>query len=679
MALAYMGRILMVDLSTGEVRSEGVPDEVYEKYLGGMGLAAFVLSRHIPPGADALGPENMLGFLPGLLTATGSQFTGRWMVVGKSPLTGGWGDANCGGTFAPAIKRCGYDGIFFHGISERPVYLYVKGARAELRDAGTLWGKDAVEAEERLMEEHGPRARVALIGPAGERLSLISGVCNDRGRIAARSGLGAVMGSKRLKALVLDGKQRVKVYNRPLMQELSRKCNWWVNLQPPHFPGASLGYSGSLLGIIPTQMAIDGLLYKLMLKEWGTGAMNRMSIGMGDSPLKNWGGSTKDFGVRRARTVDPDLIREVEREKYHCYSCPLGCGGICSLKGEYAETHKPEYETVLALGGLCMNEDADSIFYLNEVLNRAGMDTISAGGTAAFAIECFENGILTREDTGGLELTWGNSEAIIALIKQMIAREGLGDILADGTKMAAQRIGRGSERFAIHAGGQEPAMHDGRNDPGFNLHYSVEPPPGRHTIGSQLYYEMFHLWKRVKGLPKIRMFYLKDEKYTLDRDKSQAAAACSMYMNLANSAGLCLFGLFLGVERIPVFEWLNAATGWNKTPEQYMEIGARIQTLKQAFNVRQGVDPASYKMHARALGRPPLEHGPNKGRSVEIERMMHDYWEIMGWDPLSGRPTPEGLLRMGIEDVWEDSQEDVRAPRRRARAEEFLEIPDSDI
>jgi len=226
--------------------------------------------------------------------------------------------------------------------------------------------------------------------------------------------------------------------------------------------------------------------------------------------------------VKKSRKISPDLIKDTEIVKYHCYSCPLGCGGICAAKGKYTRIHKPEYESILALSGLCMNEDLDSVYYLNELLNRAGMDTISAGATAAFAIECYEKGILTKEDTGGLELTWGNTEAIVALIKKMINREGIGDLLADGTKIAATKIGKGSIEFAIQAGGQEPAMHDGRNDPGFNVHYSLEPTPGRHTLGAHLYYEMFQLWKRVKGLPKPSPLYTKASKYKIDTERPES-------------------------------------------------------------------------------------------------------------------------------------------------------------
>ncbi len=647
----YMGKILLVDLGTKEIHEEQIPDEIYENYLSGMGLATHILYNRIPAGADPLGPDNILGFVSGLLTGTGSLFSGRWMVVGKSPLTGGWGDANCGGTFSPAIKRCGYDGIFFRGISKKPVYLYVNDRKAELKDASDFWGKDAVETEELLLEKAGPGARAAVIGPAGEKLSLISGVCNDKGRLAARSGLGAVMGSKRLKAVVLDGNKRIRPYDREALQKLSRKCNKWVQFQLPLGPGVAIGYLGTLLRILPTAMAMDGMVYKMLLRKWGTGGMNQMSPEWGDAPVKNWKGSSVDWPMKRSKSADPDMVKKHERIKYHCYACPLGCGGICSLNGKYAETHKPEYESVLALGGLCMNEDSDSLFHINEILNRAGMDTISTGATVAFAMECYENGILTKKETDGLELTWGNTNAMIALIHKMINREGIGDILADGSRVAARKIGKGAERFAVHAGGQEPAMHDGRQDPGFALHYSVEPTPGRHTIGAGLYYEMFQLWKKVKGLPKMWPFeiYHKNKKYRATKDQAKAAAACSQYMNVVNGSGLCMFGTFIGIKRTPTFDWLNAATGWNRTPEEYMKIGQRIQTVKQAFNVKHGIDPRANVLSGRAVGIPPQAEGANKGRTVDISKMMSDYWELFGWDAHTGMPGEETLNRLGIE------------------------------
>ena len=641
MGKAMMGKVLHVDLAAHEIREEDISTRTYERHLAGQGLAARLLSERIPVGTDPLGDGNILAFAAGLLTGTGSFFSGRWTLAGKSPLTGGWGDSNCGGTLAPAIKRCGYDAILFSGRSQTPVYLLVRDGRAELRNAADLWGKDTTDTEEALIARHGRGARVAAIGPAGEKLSLIAGVCNDRGRIAARSGLGAVMGSKKLKALVLDGKRRIEVHDREEMKRLSGSCGKWVRFQPPFLPGPAAAYVGSLMRVLPMQMAQDGLLYKILLSKWGTVSMNQMSVEMGDAPIMNWKGSCADWPPSLSRSVNPDALVARQKVRYHCYSCPLGCGGICTT-AKYAETHKPEYETSLALGGLLMNGDLESIFTMNEMLNRAGMDTISAGGTAAFAIECYEKGLLTKNDTDGLELTWGNTEAVIALIGRMISREGIGDLLADGSRMAAKRIGRGAEAFAIHAGGQELPMHDGRNDPGYALHYAAEPTPGRHTLGSQMYYEMFRLWKRAKDLPKPAPLYFKAAKYDPSPEAAAKAAACSRYMNVANGAGLCLFGLFMGADRIPVFEWLNAATGWSKSPEEYLEIGGELQTIKQRFNVNHGIDPVSFRPSDRAIGRPPQERGANRGRTVAIEKLMSGYWREFGWDEETGRTVEAG-------------------------------------
>ena len=648
---SYMGKVLWVDLSTGRITTEAIPDDIYHRFLSGTGLAAWLLYRRIPAKADPLGPDNILGFVSGILTASGSLFTGRWMVVGKSPLTGTWGDANCGGNLAPAIKGCGVDAIFFTGQGNRPVYLYADTKGAELRDASHLWGRDAVETERVLVEEYGSkqRVRVACIGMAGERRSLISGIVNHGGRLAARSGLGAVMGAKGLKAVVLCGAQRVQVHDRKAMKTLSLACNNHVAFQPPFLNGTMTAYLGALMRMLPAQMELDGMLYKIMLSKWGTVNQNQMAIEIGDAPVMNWKGSNRDFGLDKSKLIDPDKFTEPVVAKYFCYSCPLGCGGITLAPDGKTEAHRPEYESTIALGGLCLNEDADSIYYLNELLNRAGMDTISVGGTVAFAIECFEKGLLTATDTDGLKLTWGNTKAIVRLVEKMVKREGIGDLLADGAKRAAKKIGRGAETMAIHAGGQELGMHDGRYDPGFALHNVVEPTPGRHTIGAYMYYEMFQLWQVIPDLPDPSLIYLKHSKYRENREKAVMGAACSQYMNVVNGAGCCLFGAFMGAHRIPVFDWLNAATGWGHSPEAYLIVGHRIQTVKQLFNIKQGVKPTDIRLSKRVIGDPPQTEGANKGVTVPLEKLRRYYWSTMGFDPQSGVPTPECLASLNLE------------------------------
>lgn len=645
MPFGYMGKVLWVDLNTSSIYEEAIPDSVYQDFLSGIGLAAYLLYREIPPQADPLGPNNVLGFVSGLLSSTNSLFTGRWMAVAKSPLTGTWGEANCGGTLASAIKRSGYDGIFFKGISPYPVYLLIDD-QPELVDARPLWGLDTVETEVRLRAAH-PGSAVACIGPAGEKCSLIAGITNDGGRLAARSGLGAVMGAKGLKAVVLLGRHAVQVSDKEAMRKLSSRFYSTVRTDVPLPPGRFTKYLGALMRILPVQMAQDGMLYKWMLKRWGTISMNQVGVEMGDAPVQNWRGSNETFPMKRSASSNPDNIIRYEKKKYHCRACALGCGGIVHHP-KSGETHKPEYETVLSWGGLQDNVDLDSIFVINDKLNRAGMDSISAGATVAFAIECVERGLIKKEMLDGIDLRWGNSQAIIQILDRMIAREGIGDLLADGSRAAAMKIGPDAMQYAAQAGGQELAMHDGRNDPGFALHAVVEPMPGRHTNGAQLYYEMFQLWKVLPKLPKIPKFYPKAEKYRATQTQAEAAVACSRFSQVINGAGICLFGAFIGASRMPVFEWLNAAAGWNYSPQEYMRTGARIQALKQLFNAREGI-PLRHAINLRAIGLPPMTHGANRGVTLDMDRMVKEYWACSGWHTETGEPLPETLAELGLD------------------------------
>ncbi len=371
----YMGKVLWVDLSSGKIEEETIPDSVYEKYLSGLGLGAYLLYSRMPVNADPLGPENVLGFLSGLLTGTGSLFTGRWMVVGKSPLTGGWGDANCGGNFSPSIKRCGYDGIFFKGVSKKPVYLFVDKGRAEIKDASRFWGMDTVETEKALIKQADcKKPRVACIGPAGEKLSLISGISNDLGRMAARSGLGAVMGSKKLKAVVLGGAGRIKSHSPDKIKKLSKTCNASVKEQWQFVKGIMSAHIGTLLRVLPGQIAIYDKMYIPMLDKWGTTSMNQISIEMGDSPIKNWKGSNKDFGTEKSEPLNPDVFTDCVIVKYHCYSCPLGCGSraLLSIWENDGEVIVYDSKTLEIVKRLPMNKPVGKYNVYNKIHRSEG-------------------------------------------------------------------------------------------------------------------------------------------------------------------------------------------------------------------------------------------------------------------------------------------------------------------
>lgn len=655
----YTGKILNVNLTDRTCKTEVISDSIYEKYLSGVGLASYLLYKRIPRNADPLGPENILAFTSGMLTGAGTLFTGRFTVSCKSPLTGTWGDANCGGQFAPAIKRCGYDGIFISGISDKPVYLYVDNTVAELRDASELWGLDAIETEETLQKNASKKIpAIACIGPSGENLSLISGICNDRGRIAARSGVGAVMGSKKLKAIALAGTRPVKYIDVEGVKALSKALGTSIKeAKPVPVPGFGMRYLGKMASKNDEVTVSDSDPVPMLaglFKKWGTGGMNQKSIEEGDSPLKNWSGSREDYPKKLSKQFNPDVVGKKEISKYHCYSCPIGCGAICKIDdiSEFKETHRPEYETALAFGGLLLNKDLDTVLFINEYLNRAGMDTISAGGTVAFAIECYEHGIITKEDTGGIELTWGNSKGIREIVKLMVKREGFGNVLADGSKKASEIIGKNSDRFAIHAGGQELAMHDGRLDPGFAVHYSVEPTPGRHTVGAFQYYNAYRLWDLDPTLPKPQEKYAVKDHFEANLENAKKLTANSHYKMVIDGCGACLFAGNLGPS-FPIFKYINSVAGWDKTPHDYLEIGQRIQTTRQMFNIKQGIDPRMNRLSPRAYGDPPLTKGPNAGATVPVNEYMSFFWKAEGWDPLTGIPSEETLKKLDINDVVE--------------------------
>jgi len=651
MSFGYMGKILFIDLTHRKIWSEKVSEDIYDKYLSGIGIGAYIIYNRIPKKADPLGPENILGFVSGVLTGTGTFFTGQWTVVSKSPLTGGFGAATGGGNFSNAIKRSGYDGIFVQGQSDHPVYIYINDKETEIRNADEIWGKDSVQSENELLEIiHDKKARIAVIGQAGERQSLISGICNDRGRMVAGSGLGAVMGSKKLKAIVVSGKKAISQYDKQSVKTLSKSILPFVKKKLPVLVnGSMLAYLGRFIRHLPFHYAIDCITFKFGLQRWGTLFQTQLLLESGEAPIKNWLGTIEDFNLEQSNKLNADRFMERQIKSYRCISCPLGCGGICAMNEKYTETHKPEYETVIALGSLILNNDLEKILYWNELLNRAGMDAISVGETIAFAIECFERGIISLEDTNGLTLKWGDTTVIEMLIEQMIHRDGFGELLADGVCEASKKFGLSSHPFAIHAGGQELSMYDPRNEPGYAIHYSAEPCPGKNISGNQIAYERYQLWTKIDILPKPSSLVHKSEKYTAIKKKAFVAAACSDYMNLINASGLCMMAANFGCSTIPIFEWLNAVTGWQKTPEDYMHIGRRIQHIKQAFNVKQDIAPRQFIMNGRVSGRPPQTKGANAGRTIHTEALMKAYWSIYGWDSETGVPVNSVLKAFGID------------------------------
>jgi aldehyde:ferredoxin oxidoreductase len=594
----YMGKILFVNLSTGEIKEETPDESLYRDYIGGYGIGARILYDRMKPGVDPLGPDNILGLLTGPLTGTPATLGTRYAAVAKSPITGGWGDANSGGSFGPYLKFAGYDAVFFNGISEKPVYLLIDNGKAELKDASHLWGKDCYETEDALKAEHGNDVESVSIGPFGEKLALISCIITERGAAAGRSGLGAVMGSKRLKAVAAKGNQEVPIADKEKANQI-RRDHVATMRKPPEGGGKS---------------------FLERFHTYGTTDLTARSAHSGDTPVKNWGG----VGIVELPDVEglkgEAAIANIDR-RVGCWHCPIACQGrLKEGTGEYkypAGIRRIEYETQATFGTNCLNNNTESLNMVNHICNSYGVDTISGGSIIAFAIECYENGILTKEDTEGIELTWGNHRAIVDMTWKMAKREGLGDILADGVKVAAEKIGKGAEKYAVHIGGQELGMHDpkliGRPDNPAAARYLMDATPGRHT---------------------------------------QGFGPSGFGGHITNAAGLCLFGSFgvPGAQDV-TRDFMKAVTGLDRSWDDLQKIAERIVNIRHAFNLREGIIEKEWSVHPRIIGNPPQTEGPLAGVTADIEKQVNDNLKKLDWDLKTTKPSKKKLLELGLDDI----------------------------
>lgn len=616
----YMGRMLFVNLTTGDIWEEELTRDLQDDFLGGYGIGARILYSRMKPKADPLGPDNIVGFVTGPLTGTPAITGNRWVVVAKSPLTHTWGDANCGGTFGPALKRSGYDAVFVEGAADKPVYIYIEDRKVEIRDASAFWGKETWEAEAMLKADHGgTNPQAALIGPGGEKLSLISAVMNDEGRAAGRSGLGAVMGAKMLKAVVAGGTHQIPLGRETEMRKVRKEANKAMIKRP---------------------------VWKFM-SRYGTTGITGGSAVSGDSPVRNWGGvGIVDFP--NAEPIGMGLVDTYKEKSYGCWQCPISCGAIVEVKdGPYkVRGHKPEYETTGGFGTLLLNDNPESIIYLNDLCNRAGLDVISVAGTVAFAIECVEHGILSRQDVNGLDLKWGDHESIVQLVKDMIDRKGIGDLLADGVKVASEKIGKGSDAYAIHVHGQELPMHDPRLSPGYATTYMLDATPGRHTQGGS------HALEEGTLIPELGITQKLADKYNY-KGKGKTHKTMSSYVHVVNAAGVCLFGDMCSTPE-DLRQFLSEGIGEELTIERMLEIGERIATLRTSFNVREGIIPMEIQVPNRMIGVPPQTAGPLEGVTIDLKTQNEDYLSAMGWDSKTGIPTRERLVALGLSDVADD-------------------------
>jgi len=615
----YNGKMLFVNLTSGEIWEEELTDEVAADFIGGYGIGGKVLYDRMKPGADPLGPDNILGFVTGPLSGTGAVMGGRYAAVCKSPVTGGWNDSNSGGFFGPELKKAGYDAVFVLGAAAQPVYLWIQDGKAEIRAAGKIWGTDTAEGLAALIEETGERRlRAALIGPAGENLSLMALIMNDEHRALGRGGSGAVMGAKRLKAVAVRGTQQVPVADAEKLKEVNKSIRDAVK----NGPTAQLLQYFSQLG--------SGM---------GTSAFALS----GDTPVKNWkGAGGVDFNKEQAQRLDAAAMDPQYRtKKYACAACMIGCGADYEVKdGQWplAHTYRPEYETMASFGTLLLNANAESIIKCNDICNRYGFDTISMGATIAWAIECCEQGIFSKEDTEGIDLQWGNAEATVAMTQAVADRKGFGTVLYSGSQAAATQSGKGAEYLQTVRGIELP-MHDPKLAPGYARTYYTDPTPGRHVKGGT------HPNQAGRA-----------DKYEYG-DTGARDLRMTGFNELVQVSGLCLYSAFIMRDMAP--RLLEAVAGMVVDEAAQIAILKRTMGIRHAFNLREGINPLDIEMPPRSVGEPPLEEGPLKGVTVDYKLLARNFFQAMEWDPDTARPRREALEALGgmegvIRDLYGD-------------------------
>jgi len=620
----YMNRYLLIDLNKNKINEFDFDDNTKREYIGGYGIGCKYIYENQKPGVDPLGEENILSFMTGPVNGTTIPGSPRYTVCGKSPLTKTWGDSNSGGSFGPMMKKAGFDGVFFSGIAEEPVYLLLENGEARLVSASSIWGKDTYETEDILKEKYGKKAEVACIGKAGEMKTLISCIVNRKGKVAGRGGMGAIMGSKKIKAIVALGDMKVPIVDKDLFSEARKK---FINDIKNDYGDAEWAKAG------------------------GTPTFTEWCLEEQDSPIKNWSGILADMG--NYDELRYDNIKKYIVKKETCSGCPIACWDRSMInEGKFSlkeMVHTPEYETGAAFGSNCLNTNYESIIKCNDICNRYGIDTMSTGAIIAFTIECFEKGILSKKDTDDLELTWGNYDSIVKLTEKIARREGFGKVLADGVRVASLEIGKDSKEFAMHVGGQELSYHDSRWDPSLAITYAYNPTPGRHTQAIQ---DLGH--KDIENaFPGVDFSMCGGENKNTYTGRAKSIRIQTNIQHSTNATGMCWFA-FQSTDFATHMKYLSAITGWDIDVEGYNTIGERIMNLRQAFNLREGINQLDYKIPKRMLGMPPLKEGKTKDITLDFDLMTKEFYEEMDWDLKTSRPSKSKLKKLGLDWLIKD-------------------------
>jgi aldehyde:ferredoxin oxidoreductase len=622
----YWGKILRVDLTGGRTWVEEIDEATYRLYPGGKALAAYLLLKNLPRAADPLGPENVLALAEGLLTGAPLSTATRFTAAARSPLTGGYGESEAGGFWGAELKMAGWDAIVVTGRSARPVYLEITDDAAELRDGAHLWGRDPEEVQAAVRGEVGDKlARVLQIGLGGENRVRFAAITHDLRHYNGRTGMGAVMGSKNLKAIAVRGSRKVLdlAHDPQTLSELGRKLAKQVKEHPQSWdlqvkgtPGLTRGLNAG--GILPTR--------------------NFRSGGFESAEDLTWETYEKEiFTARRS-----------------CYACAVRCKREVRVADRYQVSEAwggPEYETVAGFGSDCGINDLQAIAKANELCGRYTLDTISTSSTVAFAMECYEHGLIGSEDTGGLDLRFGNAEAMVRAVEMIARREHIGDLLAEGTRRAAVAIGGDAGHFAMHVKGLDLPMHEPRGKVGVGLGYAVNEAGADHLVAyhdpalanpESVSFKGAMPLGITEALPPRELSWKKAANYALLESWSSAGKIL----------GMCYFGpaprSFIRVEDIVAA--VRAATSWDVTVEELLRIGERATNLARVFNIREGFSRVDDTLPDRLFQ--PLEGGALAGVGMsreEFERTLTDLYEIKGWDPITSAPTRRRLQELGIE------------------------------
>ncbi len=617
------GKILRVNLSTGEIKKEDIPPSIARKFLGGLGIAAYYLYKEVPKGVDALSEENKIFIAPGLLTPYGIPTASKTALTSKSPLTGAFGRSIAGAPMGVELSKAGYSLLIIEGKSEKPVILRIEDDEVSIDDGSEFWGMTTKEAQKKLKEKYG-KVKTAVIGPAGENLSKISGIDFEE-RQAARNGLGAVWGSKKLKGIVVKGTKKPEAYDENELRKLIAK---WAKIIKDH-PATKddMGYgSGEFL-------------------RW-------MNLERGTFPTRNWQWGYFQSFYDKAKEgellgIDPYYwVPKFRSGRNPCPNCTKPCSQVFKLTkyrpGE--EVDGPEYETLYSLGGELEIDDPEAVAYLNLLCDEYGMDTISAGVTIGWAMEAYERGLLTKEDTDGLELKFGNVEAAAEALRKMAYREGnLGKLLADGSKVASERLGKESYKFAIHVKGQELPAYDVRGIKGMALAIAVSYRGACHLTAGIYGTELVGKWWKFDGIDRLSA-----------ENKGFEVKTHEDLMQVYDALGICKFSRHMYfLEGFP--ELVRAVTGFDMSNAELMVIGERIYNVARAFNTREGFTRKDDTLPWRILHE-PIPKGKSAGAYVkpkELEHMLDEYYQARGWSE-DGIPTKAKLVSLDLDDIAEE-------------------------